>query len=80
MQEYALQGDPARTFGLATNDFMLTGGDGYQALKAAAEARGAERPDLGERQVLIDYIQSELGGGVDLPEPLDAPRVVRVDE
>ena len=26
------------TFGLATNDFLLTGGDGYQALKAAAEA------------------------------------------
>ena len=73
VQEYALQGDPTRTFGLATNDFMLTGGDGYQALKAAAEARGAERPDLGERQVLIDYIQSELSGAVELPEPLDAP-------
>lgn len=80
VQDYTLQGDPGRTFRLATNDFLLTGGDGYQALKAASEARGAERPDLGERQVLIEYIQSELGGNVDLGEPLAAPRVVLVDE
>jgi 2',3'-cyclic-nucleotide 2'-phosphodiesterase (5'-nucleotidase family) len=80
IDEYAVVGDPNRAFVLATNDFLLTGGDGYRALADASETRGAERPALGERQVLIDYIAEELGGVVGLPEPLTDPRVVAVSD
>jgi len=77
VEDFAAQGDLSRTFTLATNDFLLTGGDGYQVLNAAAEARGAQRPPLGERQILADYIAQVLDGTVDRPEPLVDPRVVR---
>ncbi|MEM6280982.1 MAG: bifunctional metallophosphatase/5'-nucleotidase [Chloroflexota bacterium] len=74
------QGDMSRTFRLVTNSFLLTGGDGYQALAAASEARGSEDPEVGERQILIDYITEVLGGEVDLADPTDDPNVVRLDE
>jgi 2',3'-cyclic-nucleotide 2'-phosphodiesterase (5'-nucleotidase family) len=75
VENFQPQGELSRTFRLATNDFLLTGGDGYQALKAASEERGAVKSEVGERQVLIDYIQ--LNGQVDLPEPLSDPRIVK---
>jgi len=78
VNEFAAVGDLSRTFTLATNDFLLTGGDGYQALKAASELRGADRTeDIGERRILVDYIQQALGGTVDLPDPSPVPRVER---
>ncbi|MFZ5815938.1 MAG: bifunctional metallophosphatase/5'-nucleotidase [Bacillota bacterium] len=79
VEDYQAKGDLNRLFTLVTNDFLLTGGDGYQSLKAAAEARGAQRSEIGERQILAEYIQEALKGKVDLPEPLADPRVVRVD-
>ncbi|TPV93024.1 MAG: bifunctional metallophosphatase/5'-nucleotidase [Myxococcales bacterium FL481] len=79
VDNYVAQGDLGRFFTVATNDFLLTGGDGYQALRAAFEARGALTPSIGEREVMVQYIQTALGGIVDLPEPLLAPRVVRLD-
>ena len=78
VSEYEAQGDPSRTFVLATNSFLLTGGDGYQSLSAAAEERGAVTTEVGERQVLVDYINEELEGEVDLAEPLDNPRIIAV--
>lgn len=75
---YTLMGDPARTFTLATNDFLLTGGDGYTALQAAADLRGSQQPDLGERRVLEVYIDEFLNGTVDIPDPPPGPRVVDV--
>lgn len=78
VNEFAAVGDLDRTFTLATNDFLLTGGDGYQALQAASDLRGAVRTeDIGERQILVDYIQQALGGTVDLPDPSPVPRVER---
>lgn len=79
VEDFVAQGDLNRTFVLATNDFLLTGGDGYRALKAASETRGALRTGIGERQILVEYIKRALNGKVDLKEPLDSPRVVRVD-
>ncbi len=70
--------DAESTFTIVTNSFLLTGGDGYVSLATAAE-RGAEDPGIGERQILTDYIVEELGGEIDLPEPLENPRVVRLD-
>jgi myo-inositol-hexaphosphate 3-phosphohydrolase/2',3'-cyclic-nucleotide 2'-phosphodiesterase (5'-nucleotidase family) len=75
VENFDVQGDLNRAFVIATNSFLITGGDGYQALKAAAESRGAQTPEIGERQILIDYITEVLGGNVDLVEPLTDPRV-----
>lgn len=73
--DYQVSGDLTRTFVLATNNFLLTGGDGYQALKAAGE-RNSVTTEEGEREVLISYIDKVLGGEVDMLEPLANPRVL----
>jgi 2',3'-cyclic-nucleotide 2'-phosphodiesterase (5'-nucleotidase family) len=78
ISDYEAQGDFSRTFVLATNSFLLTGGDGYQSLSAAAEARGAITTEIGERQVLVDYITEELGGAVDLTEPFGDSRIIAI--
>jgi 2',3'-cyclic-nucleotide 2'-phosphodiesterase (5'-nucleotidase family) len=65
------------TFVLATNDFLSTGGDGYASLAAAKKL---EVTSIGEQRILETYIVDELGGQVDLPEPLASPRVVRLDD
>jgi 2',3'-cyclic-nucleotide 2'-phosphodiesterase (5'-nucleotidase family) len=78
VSDYEAQGDLSRTFVLATNSFLLTGGDGYQSLSAASEARGAITTEIGERQVLVEYITEELGGTVDLSEPFADSRIVAV--
>jgi 2',3'-cyclic-nucleotide 2'-phosphodiesterase (5'-nucleotidase family) len=80
VENFALVGDPARRFTVAANEFLVGGGDGYQALKAAAEGPGARKTALSEReqQTLIDYVDRVLGRRVDLPDPVRTPRVVRV--
>lgn len=65
------------TFVMATNDFLSTGGDGYNSLAAAEKV---EVTDIGEQKILETYIQDELGGEVDLPEPLSDLRVIRLDD
>ncbi len=78
VSDYEAQGDLSRMFTLATNSFLLTGGDGYQSLSAADAARGSITTEIGERQVLTDYITSVLGGSVSLAEPLDNSRIIAV--
>ena len=80
VENFALVGDPARKFVLATNEFLMSGGDGYQALKAASEAPGARKILVPEReqQVFIEYVDRVLGKRVDRPDPVTTPRVVRV--
>ncbi len=80
VQDFEAQGDLSRTFTMVTNSFLLTGGDGYQSLAAASEARGSEDPGVGERQILVDYITEELGGEVDREDPPMDARIVRLDE
>jgi 2',3'-cyclic-nucleotide 2'-phosphodiesterase (5'-nucleotidase family) len=65
---------------MATNGFLLTGGDGYRMLKSASEERGADKTEIGEQQVLVEYIDQALGGSVDLQDPPPEPRVIRLDE
>ncbi|MEZ5299684.1 MAG: 5'-nucleotidase C-terminal domain-containing protein [Verrucomicrobiales bacterium] len=74
---FAFQGDPSRSFGLATNNFLLTGGDGYRALKAISDdpSRDAFETLVGEQQILADYIIEALGGVVALVDPPADPRV-----
>jgi len=79
IEDFVAQGDLERTFRMVTNSFLLTGGDGYQALAAAAEMRGFDNPGVGERQILVEYIEQALGGVVDMADPLPEPRVVRLD-
>jgi len=74
--EFQAQGDLSRTFVMATNDFLSTGGDSYNALAAAIKL---ETTMLGEQDILVAYIQQTLGGIVDLPEPLSDPRLMRPD-
>ena len=71
-----VQGSLARTFVLATNSFLLTGGDGYVAFSAGTPL--AETA-IGEQQILEQHIQDVLGGVVDLADPPADPRVVRLD-
>jgi 2',3'-cyclic-nucleotide 2'-phosphodiesterase (5'-nucleotidase family) len=80
VENFALVGDPARRFTLASNEFLMGGGDGYVALKAASEAPGAKKVGVTEReqQTLIDYLARQPGRRVDLPDPPRTPRVVRV--
>jgi hypothetical protein len=80
VENFALVGDPNRRFTLAANEFLMGGGDGYVALKAASEAPGAKKVVLTEKeqQTLIDYFARLPGRRVDLPDPPRTPRVVRV--
>jgi 2',3'-cyclic-nucleotide 2'-phosphodiesterase (5'-nucleotidase family) len=73
----AAQGDlTARSFVLATNSFLVTGGDGYFAFGAAELLTQTE---IGEQRILEEYIVDGLGGTVDLLDPSPEPRVVRQD-
>ncbi len=76
VKDFQLMGDPNRTFVLATNNFLLTGGDGYRALRAINDdpARPAYLTQLGEQDILSNYIADALGGEVDLAEPLEDAR------
>jgi 2',3'-cyclic-nucleotide 2'-phosphodiesterase (5'-nucleotidase family) len=80
VEDGMLMGDPERTFVLATNSFLVTGGDGYTALAAAAESRPSDITEIGEQQVLVEYIREALDGTVDLPSPPESPRVRQVGE
>ncbi len=80
VSENAAQGDLSRSFKLVTNNFLLRGGDGYQVLAAASEARGFEDTGVGERQILTDYIVQVLEGVVDFPEPIMDARIVQLNE
>ncbi len=79
VENYEAKGDLNRRFTLATNNFQLTGGDGYAAFPVAAAdpSRALFAPAAGEQQILKDYIQQALGGEVDLPDPPANPRIVR---
>ena len=68
----AFMGDASRTFVMATNSFLITGGDGYASLAASNQIG---ETDIGEQQILEDYIVTVLGGSVDIPEPPASPRV-----
>ena len=43
VEGFVPQGDLSRTFVLATNNFLLTGGDGYRALKGVNRPRRRRR-------------------------------------
>lgn len=80
VENFRLVGDPSRTFDLATNDFLLTGGDGYAALGAIDPNSGrfiGEVSGDGERQILSDYIAGPLGGEVAISDPPGVSRLTR---
>ncbi len=70
------QGDLDRTFVMATNDFLSTGGDGYAAFAVAEKLAVTE---IGEQQILADYISEELEGSVDVLDPPQPSRFNRLD-
>jgi 2',3'-cyclic-nucleotide 2'-phosphodiesterase (5'-nucleotidase family) len=76
VEDFVAQGDLSRTFVMATNNFLSTGGDGYAAFAAATNL---QTTTTGEQAILEQYIQQPLAGAVELPEPLANPRVVRID-
>ena len=81
VQNGQVQGNLAdRSIVMATNGFLLTGGDGYRMLKSASEERGAEKTEIGEQQVLVEYIRQALDSTVDMQDPPADPRVIRLDE
>jgi 2',3'-cyclic-nucleotide 2'-phosphodiesterase (5'-nucleotidase family) len=76
VEDFETQGDLARTFGMVTNDFLLTGGDGYAAFAAG---RRVLTTALGEQRILEEYLRDGLGGPVAIPDPPAPPRVIRLD-
>ena len=77
VKNFRIQGDPARMFTLPVQDFLLTGSDGYAALKAVYDdpAPGAPLTGVREQQILEEYIRDGLGGFVELPLDLADPRL-----
>jgi len=57
-----------KTYNVIVNDFLATGGEGYDAGKRATASRPLNIVDL---DALIDYLKS-------LPEPITAPTEVRI--
>lgn len=82
IENFQVIGDLSQTFVLASNEFLATGGDGYRAFGAAKS--NSERLNLqtqvGERQVLIEYVQNALDGEVHLSDDLANPRVCVFNE
>lgn len=58
----------AKTYNVIVNDFLATGGEGYDAGKRATASRSLNIVDL---DALIDYLKS-------LPSPITAPTEVRI--
>lgn len=69
------QGDLQRTFNLATNDFLIGGGDGYNAF---TNTTSLGLTNVGEQEILENYIKTVLNGKVDQIDPPTNPRVVIV--
>lgn len=79
VSDFVAQGDLSRTFVMGTNSFLAsgTGGDGYAALAAGNHLVDSE---IGEQQVMADYIQEALAGSVDIQDPPADFRVVLLDD
>lgn len=77
IENFQVVGDLSQTFVLAANEFLASGGDGYRAFGAAKSnpERINLQTQIGERQVLIEYIQHALDGEVHLSDDLPNPRV-----
>lgn len=75
VENFTAQGDLDRTFVLATNSFLTTGGDGYTAFVVANELAITQ---TGEQAILEQYIIDALGTVVDEVDPPVTPRVVPV--
>jgi len=82
VQNFVAQGNLDRTFTLATNDFLATGGDGYAALAGAARLAVTE---IREQAILEKYILGYLNGVVSLSgaqhrsRSRNPPRTFRID-
>jgi 5'-nucleotidase len=59
----------SRTYNVIMNDFLATGGEGYNAAGRATASRPLDIVDL---DALIDYLKS-------LPAPIAAPTEVRIE-
>lgn len=75
ISNYQAQGDLSRTFVMATNSFLATGGDGYSSFDAG---NFLGETDIGEQEILEKYIEVELGGVVDVADPPPNARVAEV--
>jgi 5'-nucleotidase/UDP-sugar diphosphatase len=62
--------DVNRTFVLATNSFLASGGDFYASI---AEGILLAETGIGEQQILEDFIRDVAGGDVVIPDPPPRP-------
>lgn len=72
---FAVVGDLAATFTVGTNSFLASGGDGYNSF-AAATILG--ETDMGEQEILKEYIVCERGGVLNLVDPPPSPRIIQL--
>lgn len=75
VSNYTARGDLSRTYVMATNVFLLTGGDAYFAFTEATVLASTE---LGEQQLFEEYVKDELDSLVDIPDPPPKPARVQL--
>jgi len=75
VEDYVMVGDPSRTFVVATNQFLLTGGDDYTAFGAGVLL---DETEIGEKQILEDYIAQQPGATISVVDPPPGPRIVQL--
>jgi len=74
----SIRGDVTRLFGVALNNYMLVGGDDFSSFMSVPNnnARKIVKTKVGEQNILEEYIIKELKKNVDLPLPLNNPRII----
>ena len=75
VSNYTAMGDLTRTFVMATNDFLLIGGDAYFSF---TEASVVAETQLGEQRLIEGYIVDELDSVIDIPDPPPDPIRVKL--
>jgi len=73
VSDFTAMGDLERTFVMATNSFLLTGGDAYFALTDGIQLAETE---IGEQYIFVNYIAEALLSTVEIPDPPPDTRVM----
>lgn len=68
VEDFKVVGDLNQTFVVATNKYLLSGGDGYKSFQEAAKKRGPYILEKSERDILADYMTSVLKDKINLAD------------
>ena len=72
----SIKGDVTRLFGVAFNNYMFIGGDGYSTFMDVKNANKIVKTKVYEQTILERYITEVLKKKVELPLSLNNPRII----